>query len=465
MSLFDHPMVCIDVETDGANYARGHVLEIAAIRIEHGVVVDSFTTLLNPGVDVPRFITGLTGISNADLVGKPQFDDIAERLLEIMDGAIFVAHNVRFDYSFIKEEFRRVGINFSPKMLCTVRLSRALFPEVKGHKLSNLIERHKFTFTDRHRAYDDAHVLWQFLKMAESDFSPIVLSQAVSRQLALPSLPKNLTEDDVRSLPEAAGVYIFEDENGAPLYVGKSVNIKRRVMSHFTRDTAEYKEFKMAQNVHSIKHETTGGELSALLLESKLVKDLMPLYNRKLRRAKQFIVAFAERNEDGYDELIFRQLNDVEPDQFDQIMGIYQNKTKAKASILSAVRSFTLCPKLCGIEKATGACFSYQLKRCHGACIGKEDASHYNNRLKLAFERTKIDSWPYEASVMVSEQTSEDEGLVVNQWRITGRFNKVKGKVEVSEYEAVFDIDAYKILRAFMGRPSKELIVQPLELL
>ena len=458
-------MVCIDVETDGANYSRGHVLEVAAIRIEHGEIVDSFTTLLNPGVDVPRFITGLTGISNSDLVGKPQFDDIAERLLEIMDGAIFVAHNVRFDYSFIKEEFRRAGINFSPKMLCTVRLSRALFPEMKGHKLSNLIERHNFTFTDRHRAYDDAHVLWQFLKMAESDFSPVVLSQAISRQLALPSLPKNLTEQDVRSLPEAAGVYIFEDEKGAPLYVGKSVNIKRRVMSHFTRDTAEYKEFKMAQNVHAIRHEITGGELSALLLESKLVKELMPLYNRKLRRAKQFIVAFAERSENGYDELIFRQLSDVEPNQFDQIMGIYQNKTKAKASILNAVRSFTLCPKLCGIEKATGACFSYQLKKCHGACISKEDSSHYNNRLKLAFERTKIDSWPYEESVMVSEQATKDEGLIVNQWRITGRFNKVKGKLEVSEYEAVFDIDAYKILRAFMGRPSGELIVQPLELL
>jgi DNA polymerase-3 subunit epsilon len=461
VSLFDYPLVCIDVETDGANYARGHVLEIAAIRIEHGEIVDSFTTLLNPGVNVPRFITGLTGIRDSDLVGKPQFDDIAERLLEIMDGAIFVAHNVRFDYSFIKEEFRRAGINFSPKMLCTVRLSRALFPEVKGHKLSNLIERHNFTFTDRHRAYDDAHVLWQFLKMAESDFSPVILNQAISRQLALPSLPKNLTEQDVRNLPEVAGVYIFEDENGAPLYVGKSVNIKRRVMSHFTRDTAEYKEFKMAQNVHAIKHETTGGELSALLLESKLVKELMPLYNRKLRRAKQFIVAFAERNENGYDELVFKQLSDVEPKQFDQIMGIYQNKTKAKASILNAVRSFTLCPKLCGIEKATGACFSYQLKRCHGACVGKEESSHYNNRLKLAFERTKIESWPYDSTVLVSEVTSEDEGLVVDQWRIIGRFVRSSEKLEIFDYESAFDLDAYKILKAFMSRPSDKLIIQP----
>jgi DNA polymerase-3 subunit epsilon len=465
VSLFDYPLVCIDVETDGANFARGHVLEIAAIRIEHGKIVDSFSTLLNPGVEVPRFITGLTGITTADLKGKPQFDDIAERLLEIMDGAIFVAHNVRFDYSFIKEEFRRVGINFNPRMLCTVRLSRALFPDIKGHKLSNLIERHNLSYTSRHRAYDDAHVLWQFLTFAVSNFPSDVLDKAIARQMALPSLPKNLREQDVRMLPEAPGVYIFEDEEGAPLYVGKSINIKRRVMSHFTRDTAEYREFKMAQNVYSIKHETTGGELSALLLESKLVKELKPLYNRKLRRTRQFIVAFSEKDERGYIQLVFKQLSDIAPEQFSNIMGIYQKKTKAKAAVLSAVRTFTLCPKLCGIEKANGACFSYQLKRCYGACINKEEPSHYNNRLRLAFERTRVESWPYGSPVLVSEMANVNEGLVVDQWRIMGRFSRVSGKLQVADYEAVFDIDAYKILKAFMRQSSSQLIIQPATLI
>ena len=461
MSLFDHPLVCVDVETDGANYKRGHVIEIAAIRIEGGKVVDEFTTLLNPEISLPPFITNLTGITTEDLYGQPQFDDIAERLLEIMGGAIFVAHNVRFDYSFIKEEFRRVGISFSPQMLCTVRLSRALFPENKGHKLSDLIARHNFTYDARHRAYDDAHVLYQFLGLVKSAFPADVFEDATARQLALPSLPKHLSETDIKALPHTSGVYIFEDEAGAPLYIGKSIDIRKRVMSHFTRDTAEYKEFKMAQNVRRITHEVTSGELSALLLESRLIKERKPLYNRQLRRSKQFIVAEIRRNEDGYDELEYRQLSDVSSERFDKVMGIYQTRTKAKAAVLNAVRSFNLCPKLSGLEKSSGACFSYQLRRCHGACIGKEEVTHYNNRLKLAFERTKVEVWPYESPVLVSEAMNLATGLIVDNWRITGKFDESGGVVSVEAYTPVFDVDAYKILKAFMLKEDSALIIRP----
>jgi DNA polymerase III subunit epsilon len=463
MGLFDQPLVCVDVETDGVDYRRGHVIEIAAIRIEHGEIVDEFSTLIDPGVTIPYFITNLTGITTHDVQGKPSFDDIAERLLEIMEGAIFVAHNVRFDYSFIKQELARVGLGFNPKMLCTVRLSRALHPAVKGHKLSDLISRHDFNYSARHRAYDDAHILWQFLQYAGKTFDEHVLEQAVSRQLKIPSLPHGLDRQYIDTLPHATGVYIFEDENGAPLYIGKSIDIKKRVLSHFTQDSSEYKEFKMSQRVTKISYTETSGEMSALLLESHLIKQQMPLFNRRLRRKKEFITAKIRSNSDGYDELEYRQLSDVSPSEYGEVMGVYATRLKAKSSILTAIRTFELCPKLCGIEKASGSCFSYQLKRCKGACIGEESTDQYNRRLRLAFERTAIDEWPYKGAISLSEDISHMEGIIVDQWRITARFVHEDGQLITQPYHEDFDLDAYKIVKSFLLNPDDKLSIKRFE--
>ncbi len=267
-TLFDEPYVCVDIETDGMNYTHGHVIEVAAIRVENGEIVKEFTTLIDPGVSIPYFITNLTGITTNDVQGAPSFADIADELYDIMEGATFVAHNVRFDYSFLKQAFRRVGTDFDPKQLCTVKLSRALYPEQKSHKLASVIARHGLAYSARHRAYDDAHVLWQFITLAQQQFSHEVIHQAISNQIKRPSLPKHLNTEMISNLPTGPGVYIFDDERGMPLYIGKSVNIKRRVMSHFTRDSEEYREFKIAQSVHAVRYESTGGELEALLREA-----------------------------------------------------------------------------------------------------------------------------------------------------------------------------------------------------
>lgn len=461
MSVLEQPLVCVDIETDGMNSQRGHILEIAAIRIEHGRITDMFTTLLNPGVEVPYFITNLTGITTHDLQGRPAFADIAERLQQIMDGAVFVAHNVRFDYSFIKQEFLRIGLPFNPKLLCTVKLSRALYPAERSHKLASLIERHGFTYASRHRAYDDAHVLTQFLAHVEQTFAADDIEQAVKNQFSLPSLPKALDRSAVHNLPTTFGVYIFKDENGMPIYIGKSVNIRRRVLSHFTRDTAEYKEFRMSQSVHGIDYQVTSGELSALLLESHLIKTKMPLYNRMLRRQRQFVVARKTRSPLGYDMLSYHQLSDIAPQDYEQIVAVYTTRAKAKASVITACRTFDLCPKLCGLEKSKGTCFSYQLKHCRGACGEREPAERYNERLASAFVGKAIDPWPYKTAVQVTESPDATTGFIVDAWRIIGTFVKnANGAITQSPYDAIFDLDAYKILRAFLTDPAKNLIVR-----
>lgn len=462
MGLFDQPLVCVDIETDGYDYHRGHVIEVAAIRIENREVTDEFTTLVNPESPIPYQITKLTGIRGSDLVDAPTFDQVAERLEEILRGAIFVAHNVRFDYSFLKQEFKRVGMEFRPQMMCTVKLSRRLYPAERSHKLASLIERHNFQVSARHRAYDDANVLVQFLHLVHEAFDVDEVAQAIALQLRSPSLPQLMEPSGVVSLPNGPGVYIFRDEQGAVLYVGKSVTIKKRVRSHFTRDSEEYKEFKMAQLVKTVEAHETPGELSALLLESHLVKTLQPIYNRQLRRQRQFVVVQSHYDTMGYITFSYESLSDITPDQYSSILGIYPNRSKAKASVLSMIKTYDLCPKLCGLEKARGACFSYQLGKCSGACVQEEAALSYNSRVEVVFESRSIDPWPYQSAVTISEDKADDSGIIVDQWRIIGTFlRNAKGKIVASPYESLFDVDAYKILRAFLSRKADELTIKP----
>jgi DNA polymerase-3 subunit epsilon len=192
MSVLEGPLVFVDVETTGMSYNRGRVIEVAAIRVENNQDVDSLSSLVDPGMNLPPFIPGLTGITGSDLAGAPSFYDIAPELHSIMENAVFVAHNVRFDYGFLKHEFRRAGREFNPKQLCTVRLSRALYPAVRGHKLQDLIDRCAIEVSSRHRAYDDALAMWRFIQHSQAHFPAPQIDKAIAQQLKTPSLPKGV---------------------------------------------------------------------------------------------------------------------------------------------------------------------------------------------------------------------------------------------------------------------------------
>lgn len=459
------PLVFVDVETDGMNYTHGHVIEVAAIRVENGQIVDEFRSLINPGGEIPRFITRLTGISSGDLVDAPYFEQIADRLYGVMEGALFVAHNVRFDFSFLKSEFRRVGMDFSPRLFCTVRLSRALYPEQKSHKLASLIERHSLHFSDRHRAYDDAHALWQFVQIVVRDFSVDDVMAAFKKQQRYQALPPGITWQDINALPDTPGVYFFEDDDGSPLYIGKSVTIRRRVMSHFNQDSEQYREFKMAQRVKRIRYMETSGELEALLLESHLIKEKQPLFNRKLRRVSKLVVIREQEDAHGYKNLTTGILDDPSHADDATIIATYASRGKAKSSLENIVRTFQLCPKLCGIEKAKGACFSYQLGKCKGACVGAELPQTYNARVETAFDARRVDAWPYDSPIIVQEQSVSDEtskGFVVDDWRVLGHIEQEEDCDPVFiRREQPFDLDAYKILRSFIGTAKVRVSLIP----
>jgi len=454
--MFSYPVVFVDIETTGGSYRNSRILEVAAIRYENGVITDEFSSLINPETYIPASITSLTGIRETDIVDAPVFADIADRFAEIMSGAVFIAHNVRFDYSFIKNEFAMIGATFHPRLLCTVRLSRSLYKMEKGHSLAVLIARHDIPFTNRHRALDDARAILYFSQLAFEQHGADAFLAAVQHQLKSQSLPPHLDSKELESIENVPGVYIFKDEMQQPVYVGKSITLKKRVMSHF-QDVSS-KELKISQSVHHVEIIPTGSELAALILESKLVKELMPLYNHQLRRVSSYAL-FIKSHDGAYATIqIKRGIVDTETD-LDHIYGMYSGRTKAKKRLEEITRGFQLCPKLMGLEKTTGACFSYSLGRCKGACVGNESPDLYNRRFELALEHSRLESWPFDAPISLPVNT-KGERVIIKNWMIQGYVDE-SGEVVYDADEPHFDIDEYKIIRRFI-RENKGYI-QPIE--
>ena len=452
--MFEYPVVFVDIETTGGSYRNSRVLEVAVIRYEDGEITQEFSTLLDPETFIPSQITALTGISAGDVIGKPKFADIADELAEVMRDAVFIAHNVRFDYSFIKNEYALLGQDFSPKLLCTVRLSRALYATQQGHSLAKLIERHSITVSSRHRALDDARAMLDFTTIAFAEHGPDLFNSAVSRQLKTQSFPPNINARDIEMIENVPGVYIFRDESRLPLYVGKSVTLKKRVMSHF--QSPDLRELKISQQVHSIETIKTGSELAALLLESKLVKELHPIHNRLLRQVSLF--AMLVRSQEGDYTTLSVKMGQIETDtNLSQIYGIFKNRTAAKKKIEEIIRVFNLCPKLMGVEKTKGACFNFALGKCKGACIGKESPELYNRRVEIALEHSKIAMWEYPSAVAVPVN-DEGESVVVENWIIQGFLN-ADGEMVHSDIQPNFDVDEYKIIRRFLQQ--NRLFVRP----
>ena len=453
--MFEYPTVFVDIETTGGGYRSSRVLEVAAIRYENGEVTAEFSTLINPETYIPASITTLTGIHEGDIVDAPVFADIADQLAEVINGAVFVAHNVRFDYSFLKNEFAMIGMEFTPKLLCTVRLSRYLYKFEQGHSLAKLIARYDIPFLNRHRALDDARAILYFSQMAFEKNGAEEFNAAVAHQLKSQSLPPNLNKDELDAIENVPGVYIFKDETHQPIYVGKSINLKKRVMSHF-QDVKSTKEVRISQNIYHIETIPTGNELAALLLESKLVKELKPIFNRRLRRVTSYAMLIKAMDGD-YATIQVKQGNvDTETD-LDVVYGMYGSRMKAKKSIEETTRVFQLCPKLMGIEKASGACFSYSLGKCKGACIGEESPELYNRRFELAMEHSRLKSWPFDTPISLPVNT-KGEQVIIKNWMVQGYVDET-GDIVYDTEEPNFDMDECKIIQRFI-RENRQFIQQ-----
>ena len=277
----------VDLETTGGNAAHHRITEVAVVRVHNGEFADEWSSLVNPECPIPAYIAQFTGISDDMVAGAPRFAEIAAEVLRKLQGAVFVAHNARFDYSFLRSEFRRLDMPFSAKTLCTVKLSRRLFPEHVHHNLDAVMKRHGLVCSARHRALGDAQVLRDFWFKLRREVPQAALGATVQSVLGAPKLPAHLPADFADDLPEGHGAYRLYGEGGTLLYVGKSHALRTRVLDQLAGGDAESGQHKLTRLVRHIDWAETAGELGALLREAEWIKTQKPLYNRRSKGQAQ----------------------------------------------------------------------------------------------------------------------------------------------------------------------------------
>lgn len=455
----------IDLETTGANPQLDRVTEIGIVEVD-GDRVSTWTTLVNPERPIPAFIQRLTGIDDRMVAGAPTFAQVADELAERLHGRLFIAHNARFDYGFVRNEFQRMGRRFRADVLCTVRLSRRLFPEHHKHNLDSLVARHGLEIgSDRHRALTDADLIWQFWRLLLRDKGNDALADAVGHQLKRPSLPPHLDPALLDDLPESPGVYLLYGEDDLLLYVGKSVNLRQRVLSHFAADTREYKEMRLTQQVHRVDWRETVGELGALLLESRLVKEDRPLHNRRLRAAAEPCAWRLEEVGPGDFRPRLVGGDDADFGRPGEQYGFFPNRRQATAALRKIAEAHGLCPIVLGLEKGARPgrpCFAHQVGQCRGACVGKEPIGLHSARLMAALAKLQLKSWPYPGPMGLVERDDfrdVEEVHVVDGWRYLGSARNEADIRQLLENagQACFDMDTYKILKAHLGKAGVTL--------
>jgi DNA polymerase III subunit epsilon len=371
----------IDIETTGGSAQLEKITEIAVYLHDGNEITGEYSTLINPERNIPYFITNLTGITNEMVENAPRFYEIAKDLIELTEGRTFVAHNARFDYSFIRQEYKSLGYNFKRNILDTVALSRKLLPGHKSYSLGNICNDLNITINGRHRAGGDA--------LATARLLEILLAKDAELNSAKSSLIKNtrnsklnpgLDISKVESIPDEPGVYYFYNEKGDLIYIGKSRNLQQRIATHLSNNSTN-RAMEMRDLIADIDWETTGSELIALLKESFEIKANKPIYNRAQRRTGFQWGIFSNYDSNGYLNYRFGQVNDEEAP-----VSVFTSKEKARTRLSRLVENYTLCQKLSGLYETEGACFHYQVGICKGACIGKESPTDYNSRAAKAIE-------------------------------------------------------------------------------
>jgi DNA polymerase III subunit epsilon len=374
----------VDIETTGG-YAEHHRITEIAIYHHSGVsVTEVYHTLINPGRNIPYYITGLTGITSEMVGVAPSFKDVAHEIHQRLEGKVFVAHNAHFDYSFIRKEFEQAGLTWNSKKLCTVRLSRKIIPGLRSYSLGSLASSLGITIENRHRAGGDASATVKiFDELLHRDRDGYI-AKTLKRNSGETILPPNLPKEQFEQLPAKCGVYYFHDARGNVIYVGKAINIKKRIAGHFTGDAREWSRSKIRNEIHHISYELTGNELIALILESQEIRRLWPKYNQaqKFRVEEWGIYDYEDRN--GY--LRF-SVNIVTRGSRPLIR--FATKGDAWNFLWAKVREFDLCPKLSGLQVTKGLCFDYQSGDCDGACMGIESSATYNKKADQAIQAFK----------------------------------------------------------------------------
>ena len=451
--------IVVDIETTGGSARYHRIIEIAIVIFDGKNVVERFSSLVNPGVFIPAYITALTGIDDAMVADAPTFENMVPYLKRLLQDGIFVAHNVNFDYGFLKKEFELAGERFEMKKLCTVRLSRKIIPGLPSYALGSLCNHLNIINEARHRALGDAMATVGLLKYLIDHDEQGILSGSLKRNSKEATLPANLPKKEYEDLPESTGVYYFHDKRGKVIYVGKAKNIKNRVMGHFTGNSAREKRL-FHEKIHHVSYELCGNELIALLHESREIKRLWPEYNRSQKTPSTQYGLYEYYDRNGY-----RRLSIGKVHKGMKVLKVFRSVREGRAVLRELTTAFRLCPKMTGLEQPTGACSNSGLQLCDGACTGEEAAEAYNEKVEKALE-SGLENGTY-VFVGPGREKGENSVVLVEKGRYLG-YGYVPEEAAISSAEPLKDYihyqpdnpDVRKILTMYLRKPSNQKIVR-----
>jgi len=440
----------VDCETTGLHIKKDHLIKVSVIVVTESGIEASFSSLIKPPTRIPSVIEQLTGITNEHVILAPAFAEIADSLSVLLKNCIFVAHNARLNYVFLKNSLKSLDISLSMPVLCTIKLFKKLYPHAPSHAPIDFALYHGLLSQICHQRKADVFLLHQLLARAQQDHGLLRFLKEAKACYQQSSIPSKL-KTDLSILPNSPGVYLFYGQTNVPIYIGKSVTIRQRVLSHFQADYSHPKEFKMAQQVERVEFIATAGELSALILESNLIKQYSPVFNRKLRRKKTMVSFTLHEHQDGYLRIhSYRRADDCD---LSHSYGSFSNMISAKKALLELQKAHQLCPKLCGLEQSKSACFSYQLKRCFGACIQEENRLNYNERVRQALHTIKKRAWPFNGAIAIKEEcpiSRQINWMKFNQWRYLGSVAHEDELDSLQDSNVYHDLDIYRILVGYM---------------
>ena len=423
----------IDIETCGAkfDFRKGRIIEISILIHDGLSVVDEFTSLIHPECYISTYFTNISGITNAMVDNAPKFYEVAKKILEITKDKIFVAHNVGFDYGFVKDEFASLGYQYKRDTLCTVRLSRKLIPGLKSYSLGNLCDYLGIENEARHRARGDAMAtakLFDVLMQIKSDH-PLYKTKGLDEIMVrrIDKIKKYILD----KLPETCGVYYFLDQDQKIIYIGKSTNMYNRALSHF--NNKEQKGRKMLNELYNVDYVKTGNELIALLFENDEIKKHKPKFNR-LRKADAFSHCIDwEIDKQG---IVNFKIMDYETSN--NALLSFTSYSSARNFLENIIDENKLCIKYCGLADNDAVCFNHQIKKCNGICAHEEEVEIYNKR---AFEIVKKHAYKHpNFAIITVGRTPEERAMVLilnNRFVGSGYFDEF---VQLSSKEDFLDV-------------------------
>ena len=451
-------LVFVDLETTGGSAAVDRITEVGIVRVSGGDLVEEWSSLVNPECRISAYIEAFTGISNEMVAGAPRFAEIAASVRRKLEGALFVAHNARFDYSFLRSAFRSAQIEFGAPVLCTVKLSRRLFPQYARHNLDAVMQRNGLKCGARHRALGDAKVLHEFWAKLRRDVDPGRLAAAVRSVLGAHKLPDQLPQGLSDELPDGPGVYRFYGAADVLLKVGRGNSVRSAVCAHFEVRAGQPKNPLLHAAVRRIDWTETAGELGAMLLESQWCRTLQPADSRRARARAGFTLRTAawQPGIPAPRPIETAALDELGPGELMQCFGVFHKENDARKALTDIARAQQLCLKVLGLEDGEGSCVAHQLGRCRGACAGREPLVLHHMRLNLALSGLKLKAWPFPGRIALRERGSRLDLHILEEWKYLGTARTDDEFAALAQAAAPsFDVDVYRILVRYFAKNTR----------